>query len=122
MFWSFIILVFVTMLVGDTGFLKLGAVIGVITGVLILVFQMVNNTSTYDLMKSDNYTLIVETDSSPGERSVNVYTKDSLFFSKYVGNVKIQDIYDTSYEMIGDSFIINKCTLNSCVTVEIDLN
>lgn len=121
MFWLFVILFFINLIIADIGFIKLGAVIGIVTGVFILVFQMVYNTSSFDLITSSKYELIVETIVSPDIGRVKVYKKDSQFFSKFVGSVLVDDDYDYSYEIVGDSFIISMCNLNYCITDEIDL-
>ena len=121
MFWSFMILVSINLLIADTGFIKIGAIIGVVTGVLVLIFTMLNNTSTFDLVTSDKYQLIVETVGSPDTGRVIVYKKDNLFFSKFVGSALVADNYDLSYEIVGDSLILTKCSVNGCITDEINL-
>jgi hypothetical protein len=121
MFWFFMILASINLLVADTGFLKIGAVLGIVTSVFILGFQMVTNTSSFELVTSDKYELIVETVGSPDPGRVIVYKKDNLFFSNFVGSTRIDHYYDLSYEIVGDSLILTMCTVNSCITDEIDL-
>lgn len=121
MFWCFMILVSINLLIADTGFIKIGAIIGVVTGILVLIFIMLNNTSTFDLVTSDKYQLIVETVGSPDTGRVIVYKKDNLFFSKFVGSALVADNYDLSYEIVGDSLILTKCSVNGCITDEIEL-
>ncbi len=121
MFWSFIILTCIDLLIADVGFIKIGAILGIVAGSLILIFQMVNNTSDFDKITSDKYELIVEIEDLSDRVRVIVYKKDSIFFSKFVDSVIVRDYYNFSYEIVGDSLIITKCSVNSCITDEIDL-
>ena len=121
MFWSFMILACINLLIADTGFIKIGAVLGIIAGSLILIFQMVNNTSDFDKITSDKYELIVEIEDLSDRVRVIVHKKDSIFFSKFVDSVIVRDYYNFSYEIVGDSLIITKCSVDSCLTDEIDL-
>jgi hypothetical protein len=115
------ILACINLLIADTGFIKIGAVLGIIAGSLILIFQMVNNTSDFDKITSDKYELIVEIEDLSDRVRVIVHKKDSIFFSKFVDSVIVRDYYNFSYEIVGDSLIITKCSVDSCLTDEIDL-
>ena len=121
LFWLFLITIFTIIIAGDNGFMKIGAVFGIATGIIVIIFLIVNNSSSFELITSDKYELIVETENIPGITNINVYEKDGLFFSKFVDNAKIQDIYELSYEIVGDSFVITMCSINSCITLDIDL-
>ncbi|KFZ27272.1 MAG: hypothetical protein KQ78_00483 [Candidatus Izimaplasma bacterium HR2] len=121
MFWLLVILIGINILISDSGFLKIGAIIIIVTGVFTLVFQGINNTSTYELLTSDKYILTVETISYTNEEFISVYKKDNIFFSKYVGVIKVSHIYEFSYEIVGDTFIVTKCSGDLCITSELDL-
>ncbi|MDC0558789.1 hypothetical protein OAO42_00105 [Candidatus Izimaplasma bacterium] len=120
-FWIFVILIAVYVLISDSGFFKIGAIIIVATGLFVLTLQMVNSTSSYDTITTDEYDLVVEIVWAPSNETFNVYEKENIFFSKFVGSITVADYYDKSYEVVGDSFIIQKCTEVSCITAEIDL-
>ena len=121
MSWLFILLVFLNLLLSDTGFMKIGGVVGIITAAFTLAFQMTNPTSSYESITSDKYVLIIETLGAPDTGKILLYKKENPFFSKYIGSMSVATYYDSSYEIVGDSFIVTKCTVNSCITDEIDL-
>lgn len=121
MFWSFIILVCYTFMMADSGFLKIGFLLGIVTGVLMLTFQFVNNTSSFDSLNSDKYQLIIEIKEMPSESILLIYTRDSLFFSEYIDSESVENVFDFTYEIVGDSLVITKCSVNGCVTSNIDL-
>ena len=121
MFWLFIILVCINLLIADTGFLKIGAVFGIVMGVFTMTFQTITNTSSFDLITSDKHELIVEIVSPPDGGRIIVYKKDSLFFSEFIGAVRVDDYNTFTYEIVLDSFIITICTGDSCITDKIDL-
>lgn len=120
-FWTFTIVVSIYLTQADIGFMKIGAFLGITTGVFIILIQMGNNTTEFDLIESDNYELIIEKVGSPDPGSITVYKKISPFFSEYVDTIQVADNYDLSFEIVGDTLIINRCTTISCVEIEIEL-
>lgn len=120
-FWTLIIAISAYLTLADIGFMKIGAILGIITGVLVILLQMVYNTSEFDLIESNDYQLIVETIGSPDPGSINVYKRVSPLFSEYVENIKVADNYDLSFEIVGETLIMNRCTSNACVEIEIEL-
>lgn len=120
-FWTFIILLCVVLLISDTGFIKIGAFLTLATSAFALVFQMVNVVSTFETVSSENYDLILETISSTDSDRIKVYKRDNIFFSSFIGSTTLANYYDVSYDIVGDLLIFTKCTENSCLTSEIDL-
>lgn len=120
-FWSFVIVLGVYFTLEDIGFMKIGAIMVIIVGVFTIILQVVNNTSEFDLIESDNYELIIESINPPDPRSVVVYKKVSPLFSELIKTAQIPDHYDVSYEIVGDALIITKCTTVSCNSVSVDL-
>jgi len=101
--------------------MKIGAIMGIMTGVLVIALQMVNNTSKFDLIESGDYELIVERIGSPDPGKVLVYKRVNPLFSEFVESIQVSDNYDLSFEVVGDTLIINRCTTISCVPIEVEL-
>ena len=120
-FWTFFILMCLAVLIADTGVLKMIAILGVINGLLLLGFQVLNNTSEFDIIRSDDQTVIVERVGFPEPGEVNVYKQMNIFHSKYIGRVPVGHYHELSYEIVDDTLIITKCTQVSCIPMEVDL-
>lgn len=121
LFWGLIIAVSLYFTLADIGFLKIAAILGIITGVFVILFQMVYNTSEFDPFKSSEHELIIQRVNAPDDGFVHIYKKSGPFFSKKVESVRIAHYYELTFEIIGDTLIMNKCTEVSCIPVEIDL-
>lgn len=120
-FWTFTILLSVFLTLTDIGFLKIGAIMGIMAGVLIITLQMVNTTSEFDLIESNDYKLIVERIGSPDPGKITVYKRVNPFFSEYVDSIQVASNYDLTFEIIGDTLIMSRCTTIACVPIEIEL-
>lgn len=120
-FWLFVILVCVNLLLEDTGFIKIGAIIIIFVGCFTLIYELVNTSTSYDLVTTDEYELLLETVEAQSSETYNVYKKDSIFYSRYVGSITVANYYNKSYEIVDDTFLVTKCTDVSCITAELDL-
>lgn len=121
-FWSGIILICIHFILADIGFMKIGAILTFFTGLLVVIFQILNNTTSYDIVTSDKYKLIVEIIEEPGTIEFKVYNKENILFSEYVDSITIVDNFIVSYDIVGDEFIVTKCNINVCLTDEMELN
>ncbi len=119
--WMFIILIAINFLVADSGFIKVGAIILIFTGIFTIIHQMVNTTASYDIVTSEKHELLLETLEASSSETYNIYKKENAFYSRYVGSITVANYYDKSYEIVGDTFVVTKCTDISCITAEIDL-
>ena len=120
-FWTFTIVIGIYLTQADIGFMKIGAFLGIITGVFIILLQIVNNTSEFDLIESDDYGLIVEKVGSPDPGRITIYKKESPLFSEYVDTIQVASNYDLFFEIVGDTLVVSRCTSIACVEIEIDL-
>ena len=120
-FWSFVIALGILFTLEDIGFMKIGAMMVIIVGVFTIILQVVNNTSEFDLIESEEYELIIETVNPPDPGRVVVNKRVSPLFSELVETVQISDHYVVTFEITGDTLIINKCTTVSCNPVTVDL-
>jgi ABC-type transport system involved in multi-copper enzyme maturation permease subunit len=122
LFWLSIGLLFILILISDTGFLKLGALLGLFTSVLVLIISLAINNTQFESMKSDTHKLVLEIIDESTYYELRVYEKENLFFSEIVKSTTVPKYYDFSYEIVGDKFIITKCGTSTCNTEEIELN
>ncbi|MBN2890918.1 MAG: hypothetical protein JXL97_03550 [Bacteroidales bacterium] len=122
LFWLFFGMIFMLILISDTGFLKLGALLGLFTSILVLIISLAINNTDFEPMKSDNHNLVLEISDQTTYYEIKVYEKDNIFFSKLVKTTSVPTYYEFTYEIVGDKFIITKCGVSTCNTEEINLN
>lgn len=120
-FWGFIILLNLVFTMADIGFLKIAAFMGIFIAAFIILFQMVNNTSEFELIDSGDYELIVQRINSPDTGFVIVYKKTGPLFSKTIESIQVPHYYELNFEIVDEILIMNKCTKVSCIPVEIEL-
>lgn len=118
-FWIFAFALGVKLIYSDIGFLKIGAVLGIATGVFVIAFMIRYSTSDYSIVESDEYTVIVNKVKSPDKEMVHVYRQDNSLFSKYIDSVPAADYFELSYEIEDDTLTITRCTDVSCVHVDV---
>jgi len=121
-FWILVLLLSLKILYSDTGFLKIGAVLGIILTGVMFIFLMIIKPNQYDLVNSDNYEVIIEIDQSLDSRVINVYQRNNFFFSKKIHSFQAPDYYDYKYEIIESDLIISRCTEISCINEVISLD
>lgn len=122
MFWLLVFWICYKAIIGDTGFMKIGAVLAATCGVFLLLFLFVSNERDYDLISSDDYELVVEIIHADNSKRVSVFKKEGLFFSKYVDYVVVSNNYELFYEIDGSTFKVSKCLDETCDIEEISLN
>ena len=122
MTWIFMMWLCIVILKGDTGFMKIGAGLGVFGSAFVLLFSIVSNEASYEMVTSSDYELIVEVIDMPLSQRINLYEQNDLFFSKYLDYVIVSTNYVITYEIVDDSFVIYKCLDTVCDTESIELN
>lgn len=120
-FWGAFLLIGIRIMKGDTGFIRIGIVLGLGLGCFVMIRQIVFNPYEFERIHVDNHDIIVLVETYPDDRYVVVYQKQNLLFSTFVGSVQVPLVYELSYELDGDTVIVYKCAEVSCVTNEINL-
>lgn len=122
LYWVIILLLFVRVLIGDSGYLKMGAALGILVAIYFIMFRAATNEFEYTVLKSENYEVTLVIGEGISGYDVMVYSKSDILFTKYIDQSKIDYHYDVTYEIVGDNLIIEKCTPNGCQIEEIQLN
>lgn len=121
-FWAFIALVFIRTMISDTGFLKLGSVLGVFTCGLILIVNYSIKDYNYEIVKSEEYHIVIEKVEENSSIVFNVYQRKNFLFSEYIDSINVHDYYEITYEFIDNRFIVTKCGVATCRSEEIILD
>jgi hypothetical protein len=102
-------------ILSDAGFMKIGAILGIVLAFFMLLLVMVNKPVTYQRIASEGVELIIEVDDSLDNRVVRVYSKGNMIFSDEVKSVYISKHYTLTYEITEGNLLIRKCTEYSCI-------
>lgn len=121
MFWILVTSISVWIMVGDNGFLKIGAAFGVLLGIYTFVFYSITSPTDFQSLSSNDHVLLLEYVETSGTRYVNIYEKENLLFSEFVGKINIASHYAIEFEIDGDEFVVHKCTDLACQESRLDL-
>lgn len=120
-FWLLMTLIFVRVILSDSGFFKLGSAIGLLTCAIVLIVNFTIKDYQYEAVKSDQYQVVIEKVEVRSIIEFNIYQRDNFLFSRYVDKINAQTYYDITYELIDDRFVVTKCGVATCRSYEIVL-
>ena len=121
-FWVLMAFIFIKIIISDSGFFKLGGFLGLCSCFIVLIINYSIRDYNYEMIKSESYHIVIEEVKVNSTIVFNVYQKRNFLFSEYIDNIKVNNHYDISYELIDNKFIVTKCGIATCRTENIVLN
>lgn len=99
----------------DIGYMKIGTILGMIVTLYAIVYGFVMTSDEYIHIRNEEYVLVIKIEETEGTNyRYNVYKKDTIMTSSYVGFFLLGPHYESTFEIVGDELIITKCTDVTC--------
>jgi hypothetical protein len=120
-FWVFFAMIFWLILKSDTGFFKIGAMIGIFTAFVVLIINTAINDTDFQPLKSEDQKIVLEITDQPTYYQIKVYDRQNFLLSEYLDEVKVAKYYEYTYYIEDNEFVVERCGVSSCTYLTVPL-